>query len=186
MFLHNPERALHDAAPQGRDLLAEACGALEEATARGLCGGWGIASWTPHCLPALVDGAAPRPSVLMVRAGLLAGIATLDAADALARQWNLSRDAVWGMSPFGGNTHDPVWEAVDPRMFLNGPTDDISRFAAAFRAAFSLPRTGAVAVGTDRPAHVRELVNVLRCEPDEEKLLRYGQLLRERAERQPV
>lgn len=91
--MHNPERSLPGIPRDAREKLGAACAILEDAVARGLCGAWGIASWDPAPLAAVVDGAVPAPSVLMVPAGLLAGIATLDAAQTLAEQWQLGMEA---------------------------------------------------------------------------------------------
>ncbi|WP_328381827.1 aldo/keto reductase [Streptomyces sp. NBC_00400] len=139
VFLHNPERSLPGTPRDAREKLGAACAVLEDAVAGGLCGAWGIASWDPAPLAAVVDGALPAPSVLTVPAGLLAGIATLDAAQTLAEQWQLGMEARWGMSPFGGSTNSAVWEAVDARMFLQPEHRGASRVQAAFRAAYLLP-----------------------------------------------
>ncbi|WEH34986.1 hypothetical protein PZB75_17455 [Streptomyces sp. AM 4-1-1] len=90
------------------------------------------------------------------------------------------------MSPFGGSTGDPVWDRVDPRMFLrNG--DGFSRTQAAFRAAYRLPRAvGTLAVGTDEPAHLAELLDALAAEADEETIHEYRALLRKCSSGQPA
>ncbi|MFC5958399.1 aldo/keto reductase [Streptomyces pratens] len=180
VFLHNPEHSLREAAPLGRDVLAQACAALDAAAAKGLCAAWGVASWDPSPLLKLIDPKAPRPSVLMVRAGLMVGAETLDASDALIEAWGLGDGAVWGMSPFGGDTGAPVWARVDPRVFLR----DGSRFScvqAAFRTAYHLPRVGSVAVGTDDPAHLGELVGALAGEVEARTVQKYRELLRVRS-----
>ncbi|MFF4179885.1 aldo/keto reductase [Streptomyces sp. NPDC001750] len=177
VFLHNPEHSLRDA-PHGRDVLAQACSTLHDAAEKGLCGDWGVASWDPSALPTLIDPTAPRPSVLMVRAGLLVGVRTLDAADALIKAWDLGDDAVWGMSPFGGSASDPVWARIDPRVFLRD-TSRLSRVQAAFLAAYHLPRVASVAVGTDEPAHLGELVDALTGEVEERAIQEYRRLLRD-------
>ncbi|MFC9736635.1 aldo/keto reductase [Streptomyces noursei] len=185
VFLHNPEHSLQGPMPHCRDLLAQACAELDDATARGLCGAWGVASWDPSLLPSLIDTATPRPSVLMIRAGLLVGIRTLDAAEALAKAWDLEDSQVWGMSPFGGSTRAPVWEKTDPRIFIQGG-NRFSHAQAAFRAAFDLPRVSAVAVGTDEPAHLGELTGALAGEVDERTIREYRSLLRDRLRSQPA
>ncbi|MFJ4962669.1 aldo/keto reductase [Streptomyces sp. NPDC088729] len=185
VFLHNPEHSLRDIGDHGRDALAQGCAALDDAASKGLCGAWGVSSWDPSPLVGLVDPTAPRPSVLMSRAGLLVGVGTLDAVEALATAWGLGNGSVWGMSPFGGNAGDPVWDRVDPRMFLrNG--DGFSRTQAAFRAAYGLPRVGTLAVGTDEPAHLAQLLDALAAEADEGTIHEYRALLRERSSGQPV
>ncbi|MFJ4774146.1 aldo/keto reductase [Streptomyces uncialis] len=179
VFLHNPEHSLGDAVDHGGEALAQACAALDDATSKGLCGSWGVASWDPSPLVGLVDPTTPKPSVLMARAGLLVGIRTLDAMEALTAAWGLDRGRVWGMSPFGGSTGDPVWDRIDPRVFLRGG-EGFSRVQAAFRASFYLPRVGTLAVGTDDPAHLGELLDALAAEPDERTIREYRALLRER------
>jgi aryl-alcohol dehydrogenase-like predicted oxidoreductase len=164
--------------------LASACDALQEATAKGLCRAWGIASWDPSRLPGLIDTTTPRPNVLMVRTGLTVNSAVLDAAETLTAQWK--PNARWGMSPFGGGADDPVWQTFDPRIFLQGPADDMSRPQAAFRLAYHLPPVTTVAVGTDNPAHLRELLNALPRKVDSTAIHQYRELLRERARRQPA
>ncbi|MFJ3790790.1 aldo/keto reductase [Kitasatospora sp. NPDC090091] len=182
VFLHNPEASVQDASDRSRDTLAAACEALATATADGLCGTWGIATWNPRVLAGLTDGySVPRPSVLMVRAGLLVGVTVLDAAESLSARWGLSPEALWGMSPFGGNAAEPVWDAVDPRLFLKRSETGVSRVQAGFRVSFLLPRVASVAVGTDDPAHLRQLKSCLHHEVDEEMVVRYRELLRMRS-----
>ncbi|MEU6502755.1 aldo/keto reductase [Streptomyces californicus] len=185
VFLHNPEHSLRDAVDGGRVALAKACAALDDVTSKGLCGAWGVASWNPSPLVDLVDPTAPKPSVLMARAGLLVGAKTLDAVEALAAAWDLDRSRMWGMSPFGGSTGDPVWDHIDPRVFLRDG-DGFSRVQAVFRASYCLPRVGTVAVGTDDPAHLGELLDALAAEPDERTIHEYRALLRERLTGQPA
>ncbi|MDT0307747.1 aldo/keto reductase [Streptomyces sp. DSM 44917] len=184
VFLHKLEHSLQEAAPHNRDVLALACAALADAATQGMCGAWGIASWDPSPLPELIDATTPKPSALMVRAGLLVGIRTLDAADALALALGMS-GRVWGMSPFGGSTGTPVWDRIDPRVFLRGGAG-LSRVQAAFRAAYRLPQVDIIAVGTDEPAHLSELIGALAGEVDEQAIRQYRSLLRGRSPGQPV
>ncbi|MFG2489882.1 aldo/keto reductase [Streptomyces caniferus] len=185
VFLHNPEHSLREAAPHNQDALVQACAALDAAVAKGLCAAWGVASWDPLPLLSLIDTTVPRPAVLMVRAGLLVGARTLDAADALTEAWGLESGKVWGMSPFGGSTSTPVWDRVDPRVFLRDGSR-LSRVQAAFRTAYHLPRVGSVAVGTDGPAHLGELVGALAAGVDERTVQEYRRLLRDRSRAQPA
>ncbi|GGX36849.1 aldo/keto reductase [Streptomyces noursei] len=186
VFLHNPERSLTGSSAAAQDRLGTACVALERAAAKGLCGGWGISSWDPRPLPGLVDGTLPRPDAVMVRAGLLAGIDVLEAAEALAARWDLVPDQLWGMSPFGGSATDPLWSRLDPRVFIQDPHDGLSAVQATFRVAYSLPQVGRIAVGTDNPSHLGELVDALRYEANTEQLGTYRRLLREQRDRQPL
>lgn len=185
VFLHNPEHSLREAGPNQRAVLADACATLDGAATEGLCAAWGVASWDPAPLPNLIDAAGPLPSVLMVRAGLLVGMKTLESAEALARACALERDQVWGMSPFGGTGSAAVWHRFDPRVFLRDGRR-FSRAQAAFRAAYHLPRVGTVAVGTDDPSHLRELAGALEGEIDDRAVQEYRRLLKERSRPQPA
>ncbi|WP_331000659.1 aldo-keto reductase family protein [Streptomyces luteolifulvus] len=121
----------------------------------------------------------------MVRAGLLVGARLLDAADALTKAWGLDGAEVWGMSPFGGSTSTPVWDRIDPRVFLRDGSQ-LSRVQAAFRAVYHLPRVSSVAVGTDEPAHLGELVGALVGKVEERIVQEYRSLLRDRSRDQPA
>lgn len=188
VFLHNPERSLTGVGSSAadQDKLGTACAALAEAAAGGLCGGWGISSWDPRPLPSLVDGTVPKPDVVMVRAGLTAGIDVLEASELLAVCWSLGIAELWGMSPFGGSAKDPLWDKLDPGVFIQDRDEGLSTVQAAFRTAYRLPRVGRIAVGTDDPSHLRELVATLRYEVNADTLLMYRRLLRERAAPQPL
>jgi len=180
VFLHNPEHSLRGSIRHRHDVLAQACAALDEVAAKGLCTAWGIASWDPSPLMSLIDETTPKPSALMVRAGLLVGAGTLDAADAVATECGLEDGEVWGMSPFGGSTSEPVWARIDPRIFLRRG-GQFSCVQATFRSAFHLPRVAAVAVGTDELTHLGELVDVLAGEVEEQTIQEYRSLLRDRS-----
>lgn len=186
VFLHNPERSLTSSSTAAQDRLGAACAAMERATTKGLCGGWGISSWDPRPLPGLVDGTLPRPDAVMVRAGLLAGIDVLEAAEALTARWGLKPSQLWGMSPFGGSATDPLWGKLDPRVFIQDPHDGLSVVQATFRVAYSLPQVGRITVGTDNPSHLGELVDALRYEANTEQLGTYRRLLREQRDRQSL
>lgn len=186
VFLHNPERSLTGSPDAEQDALHMACAALEAAAAAGLCGAWGISSWDPRRLPELAVGTTPRPDVLMVRGGLLAGIEVLEASESLAARWDLGTDQLWAMSPFGGRATDPLWGNLDPQVFIQESDDALSSLQSAFRAAYWLPRVGRVAVGTDNPSHLRELIDALRYEADIGNVRMYRRLLRQRAGRQPL
>ncbi|MFD9107042.1 aldo/keto reductase [Streptomyces bottropensis] len=181
VFLHNPERSLSKAAPENAvDALAKACSAMDAAEADGLCGAWGVSTWDPSGLINAVHDTVPKPAVLMIRCGLLVGVHTLDAAESLAERWDDGSTAMWGMSPFGGNASDPVWSKFDARVFLSEPSARLSQVQAAFRAAYHLPQVSAVAVGTDDPLHLRELVDATPYEVDDQAVLHYRSLLLDR------
>lgn len=184
VFLHNPERSLVRAPGRPQDAFAAACDALRTATARGLCSSWGVSTWDPTPLTDLIDRTMPRPDVLMVRAGLTVGATALDAAEALSARWQPG--SVWGMSPFGGDAGDPVWSAFDPRFFLREPTAQVTALQAAFRVSYDVPTVGTVAVGTDSPDHLRELLDVLGHEVDRAAIHRFRALLRGHGNRQPA
>ncbi|MFB7473728.1 aldo/keto reductase [Kitasatospora sp. NPDC056184] len=169
VLLHNPEHSGPDA-----QALMKACAVLADAVKQGWCGSWGISTWDPRPLIGLD---ALRPDVLMVRSGLLVSSSVLDAAEALVTAWRPTR--VHGMSPFGGSATDPVWQKIDPRVFLR--SSDATPVQAAFRVAFALPEVEAVAVGTDDAEHLRELCGGLEHEIDTHALQAYRQLLRQSA-----
>ncbi|MFG2231105.1 aldo/keto reductase [Streptomyces sp. NPDC048723] len=171
VFLHNPERSLAGMSPaDGHALLGNACTALADAARDGLCRAWGVASWDTRPLgPAQVDD-LPSPDVLMVRAGFLVGIDLLDATTVLRTAWQAGE--TWGMSPFGGG-HGKVWEEFDPRPFVRSRHRDLSHMQAAFRTAFHLPSATAMAVGTDDPGHLAQLVQALGAEVDTSAVSQY-------------
>lgn len=180
VFLHNPEESLRclteDAAFTA---LAEACAALDQCTRAGKCMAWGISTWDPRPVVAVAGGhgaAIPRPAVLMFRAGLLVGGDVLSASEALSDEFGIQTWARWGMSPFGGDTADPVWQQVDSRMFI---TDDVActREQAAFRIAAELPEVGQLAVGTDSLSHLRDLLAAAALEPNWKVLTAYRELI---------
>ncbi|MEU9256171.1 aldo/keto reductase [Streptomyces sp. NPDC048270] len=178
VLLHNPERSLLGMPPaMGHALLGSACTALVDAARDGLCRTWGVSSWDtrPLGMPR-VDG-LPSPDVLMVRAGFLVDIGLLDATAVLRNAWQAGE--TWGMSPFGGGDGQ-VWEDFDPRPFLQAPHDGLSRVQAAFRTAFHLPSAAAVAVGTDNPGHLAQLVQALGAEVDTTAVSQYLRALHRR------
>ncbi|MEU8698658.1 aldo/keto reductase [Streptomyces sp. NPDC048680] len=177
VLLHNPEHTL-GSAPDAHAVLAQACGVLVDATAQGLCQGWGISVWDTTALAGIGD--VPRPDVLMVRAGLFVGVGDLEASERLMKRWRPV--SVWGMSPFGGVRGAGGWGEFDPLVFLRDGQG--SQQQAAFRAAFHLPAVDAMAVGTDAPEHLRELTEALEFTVDGGVVKEYRQLLR--ALRQPV
>ncbi|MFF8880787.1 hypothetical protein [Streptomyces flaveolus] len=129
----------------------------------------------------MVDPTVPRPSDLIVRAGLLVSARTLAAADNLINAWNLGCGEVWGMSPFGGSTSASVWDRLDPRLFVQDGRR-LSRVQAAFRVAYHLPRVGSIAVGTDEQTHLGELVGALAVQVEKERTVReYRRLLLDRS-----
>ncbi|PGH48133.1 aldo/keto reductase [Streptomyces sp. Ru87] len=186
VFLHNPERSLPESSLAAQDALGAACATLEKAAADGFCRAWGISSWDPRPLRGLVDDTLPRPEAIMVRAGLFTPLDVLEASETLAARWHLGTDRLWGMSPFGGGTRDPLWETFNSRVFIQNPDDDLTTVQAAFRAAYRLPQVERVAVGTDDPSHLAELIAALLYETDDDRLCTYRQLLRDRADRQPL
>ncbi|MFJ9886026.1 aldo/keto reductase [Streptomyces sp. NPDC091287] len=175
VFLHNPEHSLAAASERlAPNLLGNACSVLVDATARGLCGSWGISSWDPRSLIELGNPQFPRPDVIMLRAGLLVGAEVLHAGQDLALRFDPS--AVWGMSPFAGSTADPVWARFDPRLFLRAP-ERVNKAQAAFRVAFHLPEAAKVAVSSNSADHLSELVGSLAHEVDSATVAEYRRLL---------
>ncbi|MFD9376094.1 aldo/keto reductase [Streptomyces sp. NPDC059999] len=171
VLLHNPELSLTGlTTADGLALLGNACAALADATRSGLCRTWGVASWDTRSLAMIQVDDLPSPDVLMVRAGFLVGIDLLDVTTVLRTAWQVGE--TWGMSPFGSG-HKAMWEAFDPRPFLRPRHGDLSRMQAAFRTAFHLPTASAVAVGTDDPRHLAQLVQALGAEVDTSAVNQY-------------
>ncbi|MFF4429782.1 aldo/keto reductase [Streptomyces sp. NPDC001513] len=176
ILLHNPERSLTGMSlADGHALLGSACSALVDAARDGLCRTWGVSSWDPRPLGMAGVDDLPSPDVLMVRAGFLVGIDLLDTTAVLRNAWRAGE--TWGMSPFGGG-YGEVWEDFDPRPFLRPPHHGLSRVQAAFRTAFHLPSAAAVAVGTDNPGHLAQLVQALGAEVDTPAVSQYLRALR--------
>lgn len=185
MLLHNPEESLSSLAPsEAYDRLGAACAVLAEAKSAGLCGAWGISSWNPAPVLAALKAdegtAAPRPDVVMVRAGMLVSADALDRAEELFQVLNVPLAGRWGMSPFGGYAQDPIWSEINPRTVLEG-RPMCTQHQAAFRLAYELPNVQRVAVGTDNPIHLRELLVATTLHVDRERLSTYRTLLRESA-----
>ncbi|SBW24697.1 hypothetical protein FDG2_4258 [Candidatus Protofrankia californiensis] len=122
----------------------------------------------------------PGPETLMVRAGLLVGEDVMDATEVLAASYGLNMNGRWGMSPFGGNAKDAVWDAVNVAQFLDGG-QKFSNQQAIFRLAYELPIVSSVVVGTNSPAHLKQMVEATTLRANREKIGQYRQLLRERA-----
>jgi aryl-alcohol dehydrogenase-like predicted oxidoreductase len=121
--------------------------------------------------------AIPAPDVLMTRAGLLVGVKTLDAVDAIAAWWGLDVSRRWGMSPFAGHARDPVWATVNASAFLE-TGQECSTLQAAFRVSYELPPVSRIAVGTNRVDHLRDLLTALRLRADKNQIVAYRKLLR--------
>lgn len=204
MFLHSPERSLADSSvgaaraadnPAGSSAgykaangppdvaadisaLAAACAVLAEATSTGWCRQWGIACWNPYPLLATVaagyDG--PHPDVLMTRAGLTLDGSQVTAIDELAARLGVSETARWGMSPFSGHADHPVWTTTRFDTLLRSG-QRYSAQQAVVRLAFDLPPCVKVAVGTDNPAHLREIIDAAGLAHDRQALTRYRDLI---------
>lgn len=179
VFLHNPEqslKALHPA--QAHDYFADACEEMERAVDAGLCGAWGVASWNPAPLRNVLeaDFDCPKPSTLMVRAGLSLTTEQLDAGEGLGWELNLDADQLWGMSPFGGSTREPAWTTTDLSSFLL-PERDHTPVQAAFRLAFELPHCTRLAVGSGNKQHLSELCAATQLELNLVAVDKYRELI---------
>ncbi len=182
LWLHNPERSLTGLPVQSAaERLAQAAEMLAHAVERGWCRSWGIATWNPEqVLPAVaaIRGDWPRPKLVMARSGLLAPAAVLTAAEHLAAH---CQARLWGMSPFGGDTQDPVWREVNPRRFL-APGQDSTRWQAALRLALAVPdRVERIAVGTSTPSHLAELLTAPDLAVNAQRVTSYRTLLERRS-----
>jgi aryl-alcohol dehydrogenase-like predicted oxidoreductase len=160
MFLHNPEHTLRNLRDtEARDQFGAAYQTLAEAVVAGLVRAWGIASWDPRpVVKALCPTVAENgPAAVLLRAGLSVAAPVLAAAEEMCRTLNVPPTGRWGMSSFGGNASDPVWQAVNLAAFL--PHDQCASTAqAVFRLAYELPSVTRVAVGTTNAAHLQDLV----------------------------
>jgi aryl-alcohol dehydrogenase-like predicted oxidoreductase len=168
LLLHNPERSAGQ--------FSAACEALIGLRDRGFCTSWGFSTWNPR--PLLGVAVPESPDVVMVRCGLAVPHEVLGAAEQLVAR--LRPSEVRGMSPFGGSAADPVWAVVDPTLFLVA-AEGANQVQAAFAMAFAVPEVPAVAVGTSRPEHLRQLLRATRLEVRPEVVAQYRALLGARA-----
>lgn len=179
VFLHNPEQSLKTLhLAQAHDYFADACEELARAADVGLCGSWGIATWEPAPLMKVLRAGSgcPKPSTLMVRAGLSLTAEQLDADESLGWELNLDADQRWGMSPFGGSTSDPTWTMTDLSGFLE-PEQDHTPVQAAFRLAFELPYCTRLAVGSGNERHLSELCAATQLEVNSGAVDKYRELI---------
>lgn len=174
VLLHNPESS-----PPGFLVGCEALAALQES---GLCAKWGISTWDPRAL-ARLPYAGPRPDVLMVRAGLMVPWEVLDAAEAVTMA--VRPRERWGMAPFGHDTGDSVWGAVDASIFL-APGQNATTIEAALAVAYSLPTVSRMAVGTTNSDHLRQLQHTRLLDADLAMVVKYRTMLRRRATFRPA
>ena len=115
----------------------------------------------------------------MVRAGLLVDSDGLDAAERLFEALDIPAEGRWGMSPFGGNAREPVWDEVDAQVYLAGGAL-CTQAQAAFRTAFELPGVERIAVGTENLTHLTDLVMATMLQIDADAVSTYRGLLRRR------
>lgn len=184
ILLHNPERSLRDLeAETAGQCLIEACAVLQAATKAGLCDAWGLSTWDPtllvEVLASLDAWSAPRPAVIMVRAGLLVSAPLMEAAENVFEKLEVAETGRWGMSPFGGNSTAAVWQRVDCRALLQ-PNQGCTNLQAVFRLAFELPPVAQVAASTNRGEHLCALVEAGQLSIDADQLGRYRTLLIQR------
>lgn len=189
VLLHNPEASLMDLpAEHAFDRLSAACDALAKAKASGLCGEWGISSWSPRPVLAALTQATPatipRPDVVMVRAGLLVRADVLDEADRLFDVLKVPLSGRWGMSPYGGVASDAIWTKVNALAMLDGAPSSTPH-QAAFRVAYELPAVQRVAVGTNDPDHLRQLATAATFEVNHDHVSVYRKLLQDSAQVPP-
>ena len=183
-LLHNPEHSLRNLEDNAaKACLAKAFMALQEATDSRLCHAWGISTWGPRplvsVLQSLKGSSLSRPTVAMVRTGVLVSSGVLDAAEFMCNQLGVDDAGRWGMSPLGGDGHAEVWRPVDCRALLM-PGQECSKLQAAFRLAFALPTVTQVAVSTNRSDHLQAMIEAKSLKIDADKLVRYRRMLQER------
>lgn len=165
VLIHNPEHS--------PSAFAAACSTMEQIRDSGLCRNWGLSSWHPQPLLAAA-WEVPRPDIVMVRAGLTVPGQALDAGESLVRRTGARE--VWGMSPFGGNTADPIWSTVDTSVFL-APGQDSTPLQAGLAAAFALPTVTRLAIGTSRLDHLDDLLEACQLDVSNERVKQYRSLL---------
>jgi pyridoxine 4-dehydrogenase len=170
VLLHNPEND-----PSG---LPAAANALRELVAEGLCQRWGISTWDPRPLLSVFTAHQVEPDMLMTRAGITVPVGVLDAASLAAAACSAAECR--GMAPFGGNPDDDAWSRFDACLLLR-PGQSCTPLQARFVAAFALPSVVAIAVGSSRPAHLKELLEATELDTDTAAVERYRALLTQRA-----
>lgn len=170
VLLHNPEND-----PGG---LPAAADALRELVAVGLCQQWGISTWDPRPLLPVLTALRLEPDVLMTRAGITVPAGVLNAASLAAAA--ISASECRGMAPFGGNPGNDAWSRFDSGLLLR-PGQSCTPLQARFAAAFELPAVVAIAVGSSRPAHLKELLEATALDTDTAAVERYQELLAQRA-----
>jgi pyridoxine 4-dehydrogenase len=176
VFLHNPEHTLGELpADEARDRLDDACLALVEAAAAGLCETWGIASWDPRSVVDVVSCDLP-PTVVMIRAGLSVRAPVLIAAEKLCQRLDIPASGRWGMSPFGGSIRRLPMQELNLVPFMP-EGQRASTVQSAFRLAYEVPRVTRVAVGTTNAAHLQELVAAADLDVSDATIQRYRWLL---------
>jgi aryl-alcohol dehydrogenase-like predicted oxidoreductase len=170
LLLHNPERS----APR----FTRACEELIRLRDAGLCRSWGISTWNPA---ALLGREVPGPpDVVVVRCGLAVPARFLAASEQLIM--GLQPREVRGMSPFAGNTSDPIWNKVEPARFLTPASraKEPNRVQSAYAVAFAVPQVSAIAVGTQDAEHLGQLCDATELHADPDTVARYRVLLAER------
>ena len=170
VLLHNPEND-----PGG---LPAAADALRELVAVGLCQRWGISTWDPRPLLSMLTAHRLEPDVLMTRAGITVPAGVLNAASLAAATSSTAERR--GMAPFGGNPGDEAWSRFDAGLLLR-PGQRCTSLQARFAVAFELPSVVAIAVGSSRPAHLKELLEATALDTDTAAVERYRELLAQRA-----
>ena len=180
VFLHNPERTLSGLSPdEGSDRFARACATLADAVRSGLARGWGLATWDPRPVATTILGGTLDhvPEVLLVRAGLTVPDVVLTAAETISAACRIAPQMRWGMSPFAGNTTEPVWQCADLSAFTPSHRQTPA-IPVAFRLGYELPSVTRLAVGTRDRAHLTDLIAAIDIDIDSDAITQYRQLIR--------
>ncbi|MFC7344510.1 hypothetical protein [Saccharopolyspora griseoalba] len=180
MLVHNPETVVAGLSPtEARRWWSATAETMADLVARGACRMWGLASWDPRVLGALLDSRTgaqtPSPQVAMVRAGFLVPAGVLTASDTLLHQLGLPHANRWGMSPFAGQPH--LLDGINLTQFLTGPPPGAAQLPAALAAAFHLPEVSRIAVGASTPAHLDQLLDAVDVGIQHQRLSDYRQRL---------
>ncbi len=179
VFLHNPERTLSGlSTDEGSDRFAGACAALADAVRSGLARRWGLSTWDPRPVAAIIQASTRdhAPEVLLVRAGLTVPEVVLTSAEKISAACRIPSQMRWGMSPFAGSTTEAVWQSTDLSAFAPSHRQS-SAIPVAFRLAYELPSVTRLAVGTSDPAHLTDLIAATDINIDTDAIIQYRQLI---------
>lgn len=161
MLVNNPEHVLSGLAVRHavrwwHDLTA----VMSNLVTNELCAAWGVASWNPQPLAAIVDAGdhVDHPAtVLAGRSGLHVPGDTTAASETVMQRLRLPTDARWGTITTPANT--VLLAGDDPHQFLNPDAPACSPIAAAVAASWRSPEASRMTVIADEPAQLTHMVD---------------------------